>query len=149
MSEWKNYGDINFIEYGGCLVKEDEYPDCFHVLSLRTDIYDYEGECEEPVIVAKCYVDLSDWLKPEDEERKEVNSFCGYDKDYIPQTIEEKMSYCVDLINYYGTHEFDPMFPEETGCGPYALGTLPQWIVDKTIAQKFMERHKIPEEYRQ
>ncbi len=148
MSEWKNYGDENFIQYGGCLVKEDDYPNCFHVLSLRTDIFDYQGKYKVPMIVARCYIDLSDWLKPEDKGRKQVNSYVGYKEEYIPQTLEEKMSYCTDLINYYGIHEFDPEFPKETGCGPYALGTLPQWIVGKTIAQRFMKEQEVPYRYR-
>ena len=40
---WQNYGDVNFIEYGGCLVAEDQHPECFHIMSLTTDIYDYHA----------------------------------------------------------------------------------------------------------
>lgn len=137
MKEWKNYGDINFMEYGGCLIKKDDYPDCFHVLSLTTKIYDYKGKYKKPMIVAKCYIDLPDWISTD------VNSFAGYPKEYKPQTTDEKMSYCVDLIDYYGIHEFDPVFPEETGCGPYALGTIDKWIVGKTIAQRFMKEQGV------
>lgn len=146
--EWHNYGDINFIEHGGCLVKEDEYKDCFHVLSLTTYIPDYEGKYKNPMIVAKCFIDLSDWSIPEDEGRKEVNKWAGYDEDYIPYSLDEKMSYCVDLINYYGIQEFDPDFPKETGCGCYALGNVNQWIVGKTIAQRFMKEYGVPYEFR-
>ena len=31
MKEWKNYGDINFMAYGGCLIKEDDYPDWYYL----------------------------------------------------------------------------------------------------------------------
>lgn len=144
--EWENYGDSDFMDYGGCLVKADDYPDCFHVLSLTTEVY-YNGKYKKPMIVAKCFIDLSCWLEDK-EDVKEINSFAGYDEDYIPQTEDEKMSYCVDLINFYGIHEFDPEFPKETNCGPYALGTLPQWIVGKTIAQRFMKEHGVPVEFR-
>lgn len=146
MYKWKNFGDINFMEYGGCLVKEDDYPDCFHILSLTTNIYDYKGKYRKPVIVAKCYIDLSAWL--ENEEIKEVNKFAGYEEKYKPQTLEEKMSYCEDLIDYYGIQEFDPDFPAETGCGCYAHGTINKWIVGKTIAKRFMKEYGVPYEYR-
>lgn len=145
--EWKNYGDENFITYGGNLVKADEYPNCFHVLVLNTEIFDYAGDYEEPVIVAMCYIDVSDWL--DDDKRKSVNSFVGNSKDFIPNTMEEQMSYCVDLISYYGLHEFSPVFPEVTGCGPYALGTIDKWIVSKEIARNFMKEQGIPEDYRE
>lgn len=145
---WVNFGDVNFIEYGGCLVKEDAYPNCFHVLYLTTDIYDYVGKYKVPMIVAKCFIDLSDWLKPENKQRKEVNWFFGFDEDYIPFTLDEKMSYCVDLINHYGIREFNPDLPKETGCGCYALGTIDQWIVSKTVAQKFMKEYGVPLRYR-
>lgn len=134
MSQWKNYGDVNFIDYGGCLVKADDYPDCFHVLVLKADEYNNEA------IVAKCFIDFASWSEDEDT-RKQINSFAGYDEAYIPQTEDEKMSYCVDLINYYGLHEFDPEFPKETGCGPYALGTVADWIVDRDVAIRFMKEY--------
>lgn len=146
--EWQNYGDFFFIEHGGCLVKQDTYQNGFHVLSLTTHICDYKGKYKKPMIVAKCYIDLADWLRPEDEGRLEMNRACGFDDDYIPQTLEEKMSYCVDLVNYYGIHEFDPDFPSETRCGCYALGTLPQWIVGKKITQRFMKKYGVPRKFR-
>lgn len=142
-NKWENFGDTNFINYGGCLVRKTEHEDCFEVISLTTEIYDYDGEYEEPMIVARCYIDLSCW----EDSYKAVNSFVGYDETYMPKTLEEKMSYCVDLINYYGVHEFDPDFPKETGCGCYALGTLPQWIVGKTIAQRFLAAYEVPREF--
>ena len=145
---WINYGDINFIEHGGFLVKEDDYKDCFHVIFLQTHIdYDYKGDYKIPMIVAKCYIDLSCWLEDK-EDREKVNHFVGNDKDFIPQTLEEKMSYCVDLINYYGIQEFDPDFPKETGCGCYAIGTVKDWIVGKTIVQRFLKEYDVPLRYR-
>ena len=58
------------------------------------------------------------------------------------------MSYCVDVINYYGLREFDPKFPEETGCGPYALEDASKWIVGRTIVKRFLKENDIPYEYR-
>ena len=52
------------------------------------------------------------------------------------------------MINYYGIQNFDPEFPEETGCGPYALGDVSKWIVGKTIVKRFLKEHNIPYEFR-
>ena len=144
--KWHNYGDVNFLEHGGCLVQEDTYSNCYNVLVLNTNVYD-TSKYEEPVIIAMCYIDLSDWL--EEDKRKEVNDFTGNNKDYIPNTLKEKMRYCADLINYYGLHEFSPTFPKETGCGTYALGTVEQWVVSREIACDFMKSYDIPEDYRE
>ena len=57
------------------------------------------------------------------------------------------MYYSVDLISYYGIQEFEPEFPEETGCGPYGF-TLDKVIVGKTIAQRFLKEHDVPAKFR-
>lgn len=148
---WINYGDVNFIEHGGCLVKEDDYPDCFHVMYLETNVYDYNGDYKIPMIVAKCYVDLSDWLKPEDTERIAFNYIMSYDENYIPQTLEEKMLYCSELVcNWgHGIWEFDPDFPKETGCNCYSFGVpMETLIVGKTIVQRFLKEYGVPLRYR-
>lgn len=143
--EWHNYGDINFIEYGGCLVRETDYEDCFDVIWLSTELPDYKGKYKYPMMVARCFIELNDWLEKDD--REQVNRFAGYYPDYIPITLDDKMSYCVDLINYYGITEFDPYFPEETECGPYGF-TWDKIIVGKTIAQKFLKDNDVPVKWR-
>lgn len=141
--EWNNYGDINFIEHGGCLVRETDREDCFNVIWLNTPIYDYKGKYKNPMMVARCYIDLSDWLKPDDKKIISFNKSCGYDEDYIPHTLDEKMCYCADLINYYGIQNFEPDFPNETGCGCYGF-IWDKVIVGKTIAQKFLKECGVP-----
>lgn len=146
-NEWKNFGDVNFIEYGGCLVKADSHPNCYHVLTLITEIPDYVGKYKKPMIVARCFIDLDCWL--DNQTLFEINQFTGASCDYIPKTEEELILYCTDLINYYGIREFDPDFPKETGCGCYALGNINKWIVGKQIAQKFMKECEVPKEFRE
>lgn len=143
---WQNYGDINFMEHGGYLVKEDEYDNCFHVISLTTSIPDYKGKYKNPMIVTRCYVDVTTWLY-KDAEMHEINKFFGNPSDFIPKTLEEKMQYAANLINYYGIAEFDPDFPEETGCSYYGF-TWDKIIVDKTIAQKFLKECGVPYKWR-
>lgn len=148
---WINYGDVNFIEHGGCLVRETDYPECYDVICLETSIYDYNGEYKNPMIIAKCFVDLSDWLKPDDRQRKEFNEQCGFDEDYIPFSLEEKMSYCVDLVSNWGCciWEFDPVFPKETGCNCYSFGVPTETlVVSKAIVQRFLKEHNVPLRYR-
>lgn len=143
--EWHNFGDINFIEHGGCLVRETDYEDCFHVIFLATEIADYKKRYKHPMIVAKCYVDVSSWL--DSETLHNVNDYVENSTDFIPHTLEEKMEYCTDLITYYGIAEFDPEFPEETGCGPYGF----EWdkiIVGKTITQRFLKENGVPYKWR-
>ena len=144
--EWYNYGDVNFIEYGGCLVRETGFKDCFEVIWLATEIPDYKGKYKNPMIIARCYIDLGLWLRT-NEEMKSFNKSSGYGEDYVPYTLEEKMYYSADLISYYGIQEFEPEFPEETGCGPYGF-TLDKVIVGKTIAQRFMKEHGVPAKFR-
>ena len=140
---WINYGDINFIEHGGCLVKEDDYEDCFHVMYLETDVNDYNGDYKIPMIVAKCYVDLSDWLKPDNKDRIEFNQYCGFDEDYIPYTLEEKMCYCADLVGHglWSIENFQPDYPREAKLKE-------RFIVGKTIAQRFLKEYDVPLRYR-
>lgn len=148
--EWENFGDMNFMQYGGCLVKEADYPEHYNVLWLEPEIFDYEGKYKKPMMVAKCYVDLSDWLNENEniDERKELNKFNGYPEDYIPESLHDKMMYCCDLIGYYGITNYDPEFPIETGCGPYGF-TWEEIIVGKQIAQRFMKENDVPKEFRE
>ena len=143
--EWHNYGDINFIEYGGCLVRETDREDCFHVIWLATEIPDYNGKYKYPMIVARCYVDVSCWM--DGKSLYDINIFVGNPVSYIPQTTEEKMQYAVDLISYYAIQEFEPDFPSETGCGPYGF-IWDKIIVGKTIAQKFLKENDVPYKWR-
>ena len=143
--EWHNYGDINFIEYGGCLVRETDREDCFNVIWLATEIADYKKRYNYPMIVAKCYVDVSSWL--DNKTLHEVNDYVGNPSSFIPQTTEEKMRYATDLIAYYGIAEFEPDFPSETGCGPYGF-IWDKIIVGKTIAQMFLKENGVPYKWR-
>ena len=139
--EWHNFGDINFLEYGGCLVRETEREDCFNVIWLATSIPDYKGKYKKPMIVARCYVDVSSWM--DGKSLYDVNIFVGNPVSYTPQTTGEKMQYAVDLIGYYGIQEFEPYFPEETGCSCYGF-TWDKIIVGKTIVQKFLKENCVP-----
>ena len=147
---WENCGDINFIKYGGCLVRETDYEECYEVMYLKTPIYDYNGDYDCPMIVVHCFVDLSDWLKEDDSNRIQFNEQCGFDEDYIPSSLLEKQLYCADLVEHWGAGvwEFDPTFPPITKLGCYSYGcSADQMVVSKTIAVKFMREYNVPYRY--
>lgn len=143
--EWHNYGDIDFLEYGGCLVRETYREDCFNVIWLATGFPDYNGKYKYPMIVTKCCVDISDWM--DNKTLHAINTFTGNKTDFIPKTLKDKMQYATDLIANYGIAEFDPYFPEETGCGPYGF-TWDKIIVGKTIVQRFLKENSVPYKWR-
>ena len=145
---WNNYGDGSFMEYGGYLVNKDLQPDCYQVINLVTDIPDYNGKYQRnPIFVTKCYIDLSLWLDA--DSRKSLNPVFGYPENYIPKTESEKEQCCCDLMSWYSIWEFDPVFPKETGLGPYSMGApFKDAIVGKTIAKKFLQECGVPAKYR-
>ena len=143
--EWHNFGDVNFLEYGGCLVRETDREDCFNVIWLATEIPGCKSKYKNPMMVAKCYVDVSSWL--DNETLHAINTFTGNPSDFIPKTLEEKMWYAVDLIGYYGIAEFEPDFPIETNCSCYGF-TWDKIIVGKTIAQKFLKENGVSVKWR-
>ena len=143
--EWYNYGDVNFLEYGGYLVREMDRENCFNVIFLATEIADHKKRYKHPMIVAKCYVDVSSWL--DSETLHNVNDYVGNPTDFIPQTTEDKMRYATDLITYYGIAEFEPDFPSETGCSNYGF-TWDKIIVGKTIVQRFLKKNGVPYKWR-
>lgn len=143
--EWHNFGDVNFLEYGGCLVRETDREDCFNVIWLATEIPGCKSKYKNPMMVAKCYVDVSSWL--DNKTLHIINTFTGNPSDFIPKTLEEKMWYAVDLIGYYGIENYEPDFPEETGCGPYGF-TWDKIIIGKTITQNFLKENGVPYKWR-
>ena len=133
---WRNYGDVSFLEHGGCMVREKERG-MYEVISLFPCIPDYEGDVEDPCIVAKCTVcDIGDYAN-DLKVRKEVNDIFGYPQDHIPVTADDLLMFAVNLVEMYGIWEFDPVFPEETGLGPYSYGApASKQIVSKALGPR-------------
>lgn len=49
MSEWKNLGDVNFMEYGGVLIKQDdEVKGQFEFIQLHTEI---DGDADKKILI--------------------------------------------------------------------------------------------------
>lgn len=153
---WNNYGDINFIQNGGCLVRETDYPECYEVMYLHTDLHVSKENYKVPMIVAHCFVDLSDWLQPDNKKRKEFLKEYGFlEEDFIPSSLEEKQLFCSMLVDNWGSTiwEFNPTFPKITGLNcyscpyPFEYAFFEKMIVSKTIAVKFMREYGVPYRY--
>lgn len=114
-TEWTNMGDINFLAYGGCLVKphfsEEELKDheslenTFDVFYLDTE----SGENGDENFAALCYVDLDDsWLPWAD-----MLKCIGLDKE-VGLPVEElvkkhsPMLLAKELVEYAGVQNFSP-----------------------------------------
>lgn len=114
-TEWINMGDINFLAYGGCLVKphfsEEELKDheslenTFDVFYLNTEF----GENGDENFAALCYVDLDDsWLPWAD-----MLKCIGLDEE-VGLPVEElvkkhsPMLLAKELVEYAGVQNFSP-----------------------------------------
>lgn len=114
-TEWVNMGDINFLAYGGCLVKphfsEEELKDheslenTFDVFYLNTEF----GENGDENFAALCYVDLDDsWLPWAD-----MLKCIGLDEE-VGLSVEElvkkhsPMLLAKELVEYAGVQNFSP-----------------------------------------
>lgn len=118
MSKWMNMGDINYLAYGGCLVKphfdENESIEgtayIYDVFYLNTEY----GENGDQNFAALCYVDLTDsWLHWDDMLRA-----CGYDghiglsfADLIKKLSPEIMA--KEIVEYEGVNNFSPVVVKE------------------------------------
>ena len=150
-NDWENYGDVNFMEHGGYLVRHNSKYNIYEVISLACHIPDVDIPIEDSCIVARCAVcNINDYLE-DSKTLDELNSFFGYEKGYKPSTKEEMFAFAADLISFYGLWEFDPVFPKETGLGPYSLGApIEKMIVSKKTAEKFINEYiNLPNEHKE
>ncbi len=108
---WTNYGDVNFIEYGGCLIKphwtEEElkkFPELsnmYDVFYLHTEVGD-DGDKKAAVL---CTVDISDtWIN-----KKDILYAIGLEKlkDKPMEEIMKPELWAKEIVEYYGPFVFD------------------------------------------
>lgn len=104
--EWKNYGDVNYETYGGCLVRrsfQDEILERYPSLSSQYDVFycnTEAGDNGDQIFAALCMVDIKDsWI-----DKKAVLSYIGLE-DMSEKPIEEIMEpecFAMEVVNYYG-----------------------------------------------
>ena len=121
MSKWENLGDVNFLAYGGCLVKphfnEKELKGCDN-LKLTFDVFylnpEYGESNDLKNFAALCCIDLTDdWLHYDD-----MLAACGLDekaglsldellKELSPELLAKEM------VEYEGVANFNPTVVKE------------------------------------
>lgn len=102
MNEFTNYGDVNFMDYGGTFVSQN--PDgCYQVIVLKNmsqhdSAYD---DAERKYYLAESYVDFDDdWM-----DLEEVQSCYEISIDRLSDEFdEEELAYA--CVGYYGAEEF-------------------------------------------
>lgn len=115
---WKNFGDVNFLEYGGCLVRPSysseeitKHPglkSCFDVLNV-----DPEAGEEGQVFAELHSVDVDDYANDPDKRLEVLTAIGleGYDDDQIKQMLSDdqfaKEIVCCGLADYV-THYNQP-----------------------------------------
>lgn len=115
---WKNFGDVNFLEYGGCLVrpsysseeitKRPGLKSCFDVLNV-----DPEAGEEGQIFAELHSVDVDDYANDPDKRLEVLTAIGleGYDDDQIKQMLSDdqfaKEIVCCGLADYV-THYNQP-----------------------------------------
>lgn len=132
-NEWENYGDVNFFDYGGTMIKragDDEF-EYFHLIVDGEDKYAFHGTL----------MFLSDYV---DDLNKEARDY-GYKngREWLDKDPEFAASYLLE--NYgYGVLEFSPT--NHDGLGAYSLNYADFLLTDEQLSD-FMREVAIPEEY--
>lgn len=88
---YKNYGDVNFLEYG-LLVEEEKKNEIYKMIICR--LY---SDKENKYIYGSCYVDITDsWI-----EKNEVMDYIGMSEENF-----EPIQFAIGCIEYYSLEYF-------------------------------------------
>lgn len=102
MNEYANYGDVNFMLYGGTFVREDELGD-YDVIVLE-NVAQRDGayeDAERKYYLAEAHVDLADgWIDYESVGETYGISVDRWSDEYDPKQI------AYACVGYYGAHKF-------------------------------------------
>lgn len=122
-NKWSNYGDKNFLDYGGCLLRDTASKHIFDVIDFdpeQVDVKDEDGSVVEAihVFVAFLTVDIDeDWIDWQFVYR--LHGLEDHDSemrltDFTPQEL------AVLAVNSYSEFDFSPVFPSTSIQGaPY------------------------------
>ena len=131
--EWENYGDVNFTEYGGTMIRqqgEDEF-EYFHLIVDGEEKYAFHGTI----------MFLADYEEDLDKAAKDYGYKNG--KDWLSK--DPDFAACYLLENYgCGIVEFSPTNYE--GKGAYSMNYDDFLLTDEKLLG-FMKEIEIPEEY--
>jgi len=97
-NDWENYGDVNFLTYGGELIRKLDNGS-YQVISLRTPWW---GLNEGEYIIGELTIDPNYTFDNDlEDERSKMKKYAGLDAndDYSDE------NFICDLISYYGIYE--------------------------------------------
>lgn len=92
-NEWENYGDVNFLTYGGTLLKEVA-PQEYEIIRLFTP---WSGTKEGEYILGTCHLNTQDY----EDSMNKISDFTGADYS----GLDKDKWFAVDLVDYYGTYQ--------------------------------------------
>lgn len=92
-NEWENYGDVNFLTYGGTLLKEVA-PQEYEIIRLFTP---WSGTKEGEYILGTCHLNTQDY----EDSMDDISNFTGADYS----GLDKDKWFAVDLVDYYGTYQ--------------------------------------------
>lgn len=100
---WKNLGDMNFLAFGGGIVKP-LYQDVFHVLNVDTE----SGEEGNEIRAVLCTVDITDGYL----SKNDVLYAVGLEElaDKPMQEIMRPEQWAKEFVNFYSDNTFQPEY---------------------------------------
>lgn len=135
MNEWVNYGDVNFTEYGGVMLRQDdERPNDYHFFKL--DIDDYG----DMYAFSGTVCDINEYA--DERAMKEGAQAYGYDdaESFIKNSPELA---ALELLSNYGCGVFEFSPSNHNGTGQYSL-RMEDFRLCHNELVSFMEELEIP-----
>lgn len=143
---WMNLGDINFLQYGGHLVRKayaeeqiNKYPSLKHYYEVIFLVPD--DDRENMMFAGICNIDLQDYV-----DKPEIFSYAGY-PELIGKSLNEIAEsiglerFTADIVSYYGVANLGGESPKS--CYP----CCPEdWLVTREEVQKWLESYGWKEE---
>ncbi len=133
---WKNYGDVNFAEYGGTLVRPTQHSDEYEFFHL---VVDDEGN---KFAFSGTIDDLHDYA----DEKCVIDMAQEFDISVEELLFYEPTRVAAELVERYGhgVVEFSPS--NNVGTGRYSMDYNDFKVTDRELAA-FMEAVNVPYEY--
>ena len=120
-TDWENFGDVNYLSYGGLLIRQDpDYMDrTYNVVQVST--HDASSDIPEGYAWALYYsVDLDDnWYDWDSVASAAGQGLAQPDKNLVQM-----------LVNYYGPHEFSPSGFGKDGASCVAIPYLSNCLTE-------------------
>ena len=107
-NKWENLGDIDFLTYGGCLVKP-AYDDPELAASYNVFYMNVDTDEEDKVFATLLIVDVDDYINDEKNKMDILKAIGLEDRENDdPLMIMDNAAWAKEIIEYYGVSNFSP-----------------------------------------